>query len=292
MKLIVKFNLVFFVVFLLGLAAAGYVSNQLLQKNARDEIVLNARLVMESALATRTYTSTQVGPLLQTQMKYSFLPQSVPAYAATEVFNGLRKTFPEYSYKEATLNPTNPRNRANDWEADIVNQFRGALDKPEVVGERDTPMGRSFYIARPMQIKAEACLYCHSTVDAAPKTLVDKYGPANGFGWKVNEVIGAQIVSVPTEVPIARANAAFKTFMVSLTVVFAFIFIALNLMLWYMVIRPVTQLSRLADQVSQGENMDAPDFVVKSSDEIGVLTQSFNRMKKSLVQAMKMLDDA
>jgi len=292
MKLIVKFNLVFLVVFLLGLAAAGYVSNQLLQKNARDEIVLNARLVMESALATRTYTSTQVGPLLQTQMKYSFLPQSVPAYAATEVFNGLRKTFPEYSYKEATLNPTNPRNRANDWEADIVNQFRGALDKPEVVGERDTPMGRSFYIARPMQIKAEACLYCHSTVDAAPKTLVDKYGPANGFGWKVNEVIGAQTVSVPTEVPIARANAAFKTFMVSLTVVFAFIFIALNLMLWYMVIRPVTQLSRLADQVSQGENMDAPDFVVKSSDEIGVLTQSFNRMKKSLVQAMKMLDDA
>lgn len=290
MKLIVKFNLVFIAVFLLGLAAAGTVSNELLQKNARDEIVLNARLVMESALATRAYTSTQVGPLLQTQMKYSFLPQSVPAYAATEIFNGLRKTFPEYAYKEATLNPTNPRNRASDWEADIVNQFRSALDKPEVVGERDTPNGKSFYIARPMQIKAEACLYCHSTVSAAPKTLVDKYGPANGFGWKLNEVIGAQIVSVPTEVPIARANAAFRTFMVSLTVVFASIFIALNLMLWYMVIRPVTQLSRFADQVSQGDNMDAPDFAVRSSDEIGVLTQSFNRMKKSLVQAMKMLD--
>jgi protein-histidine pros-kinase len=141
-----------------------------------------------------------------------------------------------------------------------------------------------------MQIKAEACLYCHSTVDAAPKTLVDKYGPANGFGWKMNEVIGAQIVSVPTEVPIARANRAFRTFMVSLTVVFALIFIALNLMLWYMVIRPVTQLSKIADHVSQGENMDAPDFEVTSSDEIGVLTQSFNRMKKSLVQAMTMLE--
>jgi len=277
-------------VFLLGLAAAGYVSQELLQKNARDEIVQSARLVMESALANRAYTSTQVGPLLQTQMKYNFLPQSVPAYSANEIFDGVRKTFPDYAYKEATINPTNPRNRANDWEADIVNQFRNASDRSEMVGERDTPNGKAFYIARPIQIKAEACLYCHSTVDAAPKTLVDKYGPANGFGWKLNEVIGAQIVSVPTEVPIARANAAFKTFMVSLTVVFAFIFIALNLMLWYMVIRPVTQLSRLADQVSQGENMDAPDFVVKSSDEIGVLTQSFNRMKKSLVQAMKMLE--
>ena len=290
MKLIVKFNLVFILVFLLGLAAAGYVSHELLQKNARDEIVQSARLVMESALANRAYTSTQVGPLLQTQMKYSFLPQSVPAYSATEVFNGLRKKFPEYAYKEATLNPTNPRNRANDWEADIVHQFRNAAETPEMVGERDTPSGKSFYIARPIQIKQESCLACHSTVDAAPKTLVDKYGPANGFGWKLNEVIGAQIVSVPTDVPIARANRAFKTFMVSLTAVFGFIFVVLNFMLWYMVIRPVTRLSRLADQVSQGENMEAPDFPVKTHDEIGVLTQSFNRMKKSLVQAMKMLE--
>jgi protein-histidine pros-kinase len=291
MKLVVKFNLVFLLVFLIGLVVAGFASNELLQRNAREEIVLNARLVMESALATRAYTSTQVGPLLQTQMKYTFLPQSVPAYSAAEVFNGLRKAFPDYSYKEATLNPTNPRNRANDWEADIVHQFRNAPDnQAEVVGERDTPVGKSLYIARPIQIKQESCLYCHSTVDAAPKTLVEKYGPANGFGWKVNEVIGAQIVSVPTDVPIARAHAAFKTFMVSLTAVFAFIFVALNLMLWFMVIRPVTRLSKFADEVSQGDNMDAADFPVHSRDEIGVLAQSFNRMKKSMVQAIKMLE--
>ncbi|HKA58194.1 MAG TPA: DUF3365 domain-containing protein [Gemmatimonadales bacterium] len=290
MKLIIKFNLVFIVVFLLGLAGAGTVSHQLLQQHARDEIVQHARLLMESALATRAYTSTQVGPLLQTQMKYNFLPQSVPAYSATEVFNGVRKAFPEYTYKEATINPTNPRNRANDWEADIVNQFRNASDWTEVVGERDTPNGKSFYIARPIEIKAQSCLGCHSTVGAAPRTLVDKYGPANGFGWRLNEIIGAQIVSVPTEVPIARANKAFRTFMVSLTLVFATIFVALNLMLWHMVIRPVTQLSKLADRLSQGEHLDTPDFEVTSSDEIGVLAQSFNRMKKSLVQAMKMIE--
>jgi protein-histidine pros-kinase len=289
MKIIVKFNLVFIVVFLIGLAAAATVSHQLLQRNAREEIVQNARLLMETALATRAYTSTQVGPLLQTQMKYSFLPQSVPAYSATEVFNGVRKTFPHYDYKEATINPTNPQNRANDWEADIVKQFR-ARDLTELVGERDTPTGRSFYIAHPIEIKAQSCLNCHSTVAAAPRTLVDRYGPANGFGWKMNEVIGAQIVSVPTEVPIARANAAFRTFMGSLTLVFGLVFVALNLMLWHMVIRPVTRLSKLADQLSQGECMDAPDLEVKSGDEIGVLTQSFNRMKKSLVQVMQMLE--
>ena len=72
----------------------------------------------------RNYTNTQVKPLLETQLKYKFLPQSVPAFAATEQFNELRKKYPDYAYKEATLNPTNPRNRATDWEVDVVNVFR------------------------------------------------------------------------------------------------------------------------------------------------------------------------
>jgi protein-histidine pros-kinase len=285
-----KFNLVFILFFLVGLAASAYISNELLQRNAREEIVQNARLVMETALATRAYTSTQVGPLLQTQMKYHFLPQSVPAYSATEVFSGLRKKFPEYAYKEATLNPTNPRNRAVEWESDVVHQFRNHPERAEIIGERETPSGRALYVARPIQIRDGACLACHSTVEAAPKTLLEKYGPANGFGWQLNEIVGAQVVSVPTAVPTQRAHVAFRTFMISLTAVFVFLGVALNLMLLAMVIRPVSRLARLADQVSLGD-MDVPDFRARSRDEIGVLAESFNRMKKSLVQAMKMLED-
>jgi protein-histidine pros-kinase len=290
MKLIVKFNLVFIAVFLIGLGVAGYVADRLLQHNAREEMLHSARLVMESALATRGYTSSQVGPLLQTQMKYLFLPQSVPAYSATEVFNGLRKKFPEYTYKEATLNPTNPRNRAVDWETDVVNEFRNNQEHGEIVGERDTPTGRLLYVARPIQIRDAACLTCHSTVDVAPRTLIERYGPANGFGWKLNEIVGAQVVSVPTEVPTQRARNAYRSFMLLLAAVFLFVGIVLNVMLVSMVIMPVSRLARLADQVSLG-GMDVPDFRVRSKDEIRTLADSFNRMKKSLVQAMKMLED-
>jgi len=290
MKLVVKFNLVFIIVFSLGFAAAGYVTYDLLQRNAKEEILQNARLIMESALASRAYTNGQIAPLLQTQMKYEFLPQTVPAYGATEQFNALHAKFPDFSYKEATLNPTNLRDRASDWEADVVGRFRQDNGQKEIIGERDTPSGRSLFMARPIQITNGACLVCHSTVDVAPKTMLDKYGTANGFGWKLNEVIGAQVVSVPMTLPIQRADAAFRTFMISLAAIFVAIFVVLNLMLMFIVVNPVRQLAKVADEVSLGK-IDTAEFKVKGRDEIAVLSQSFSRMKKSLAQALKMLDE-
>lgn len=222
MKLIWKFNLALAGVAAVAFILAAVVSYTVLHANARDEVLQNARMMMESANASGDYTNAQVRPLLETQLKYKFIPQSVPAFAATEQFNELRKNYPDYTFKAATLNPTNPRNHAVDWEIDIVNQFRQSAAKTEVIGERATQSGRSLYLARPIQIKDPACLTCHSTPDAAPRTMVETYGSANGFGWKVNEIVGANIVSVPTSVPVQRANYTFRIFLLSLLVVFAF----------------------------------------------------------------------
>ena len=275
---------------LLGLLVSGYVTRSLLQDNAKEETLNNARLLIEKALAVRGYTSSQITKLLATQMKYEFLPQSVPSYSAVEVLTTLQSKYPQFSYKEATLNPTNPRDRATGWEVDIVNQFRSGSDLKEVIGQRDTPMGPSLYIARPLRITNPDCLGCHSSVEAAPRTLVERYGPANGFGWTLNEVVGAQIVSVPMDVPLQRADRSFQVFMTAQLAVFIAVGVVLNLMIWLVIVRPVTRLSSLADRVSQGE-MDAPEFDNRSSDEIGNLAASFNRMRTSVVQAMRMLDN-
>jgi len=280
----------FLTVMLLGLLVSGYVTRSLLQDNAKEETLNNARLLIEKALAVRGYTSSQITKLLATQMKYEFLPQSVPSYSAVEVLTTLQSKYPQFSYKEATLNPTNPRDRATGWEVDIVNQFRSGSDLKEVIGQRDTPMGPSLYIARPLRITNPDCLGCHSSVEAAPRTLVERYGPANGFGWTLNEVVGAQIVSVPMDVPLQRADRSFQVFMTAQLAVFIAVGVVLNLMIWLVIVRPVTRLSSLADRVSQGE-MDAPEFDNRSSDEIGNLAASFNRMRTSVVQAMRMLDN-
>lgn len=292
MKLLLKFNLVLLVVFAGALAAAGAISWNLVQQNAREEVNYNAKLLIDSASAVRTYTLKRIYPLLLTQVKYEFRPEMVSAFSAIEVLKSLRDANAEYTqflYREPALNPTNPENRAADWEADIIGQFRNGAVKTPLSGERETPNGRMLFVAQPLRA-SQGCLACHDTADNAPATMVSIYGRSNGFGWKLDQIIAAQVVQVPVAVAQARAERTFRVFMISLVAVLASVAVILNLLLWWMFIRPVTRISALADKISLGE-VDAPDFVATSRDEIGSLAESFTRMRRSLMQAMRMLDD-
>jgi methyl-accepting chemotaxis protein len=288
MGLRLKFNLVLLLMFALGLGVTGYISHDLLHKNARDEVLRNAGVMMEAALSMRGYTNTQIRPLIP-HSEEIFHPQSVPAYSATEIMSALRKKYADFSYKEATLNPTNPRNKAVDWETDIVNAFRDTPDRGEISGMRDTPTGRSLYLARPFQIKDKACLACHTTAAMAPPAMVKIYGPNNGFGWKHMEVIGAQIVSVPMELPIRNANHAFVTFTVSLAAVFTLLFVILNVMLTELIVQPITGMAQAAEQISKGD-LAIPELDAKGKDEVSQLARSFNRMRRSLAKAMSLIE--
>jgi len=290
MSLFVKFNLILALVFSAALVPAGSISYGLLRRNARTQVVEDARTMLETALAARSYTVKQIKPLLAPRLADEFLPQSVPAYSATEIFGYLRETHPEYTYKEATLNPTNPRDRTVEWEADIVNAFRADEKLKEIIGERQGPLGRSLYLAHPIQITDAGCLSCHTSPEKAPPSMLKVYGPAGGFGWKENEIIGAQIVSVPTAVPVRMADSAFRTFLASLVGVFILMLVFLNVLLHGVVIRPLKRLSRMADQVSTGD-LEAPEVPVKGKDEVAILAGSFNRMRISLVKALKMLGE-
>src|SRR5208337_725827 len=64
MKLVVKFTFVFVIVFGIGFVFAAYMAHGFLQKNATDEVIENAHLMMETALSMRDYTTKQIKPLL------------------------------------------------------------------------------------------------------------------------------------------------------------------------------------------------------------------------------------
>jgi len=291
MKLLARFNLIFIAIFGIGTVLAVWFAYGFLRENAKSEVLEQARLMMESTLATRSYTAQQIQPLLNKMQMHDseFLPQTVPAYSATQVFAFLHKRNPEYSYKEATLNPTNLVDRASDWEADVVNIFRNDGSKTEIIGERSTPTGLSLYYARPLRIENPACLECHSIPSAAPRSMIRQYGPNNGFGWKLHDVIGAQIVSVPESLPIQIADKALRRLILYFSLVAVIVLVVLDAVLIATVIRPVARLSRAADEISKGK-LEVEDLSAGGKDEISNLAASFNRMQRSLVRAMKMIE--
>lgn len=124
MSLRLKFNLVLAGVLVVAAAGAGVYVHRFLQQSAIDEVQHNSQIMMHAALAIRDYTTELVKPHLDVTLAEKFLPQTVPAYAATETLRRLQERFPGYEYKEAVLNPTNLRDRANEWEARIIADFR------------------------------------------------------------------------------------------------------------------------------------------------------------------------
>jgi methyl-accepting chemotaxis protein len=290
MKLLTKFNLVLIVFFGAGGLIIAQLAYSFLMQNARDQVVQQAELMMAGARSTRDYTSDQIKPLLlkNPEHEINFLPQTVPAFAAITIFNTMRKSYPNYSYREATLNPTNLVDRADDWETDIIRYFSDHPAEKKLVGERETPTGRQLYLAKPIAVAA-SCLECHSTPDVAPAAMIKKYGSSNGFGWNLDQIIAAQVVSVPMSVPIDVADKAFHRLIFFLVVTFAVTIIALDTALYLLVIRPLHTVSSAADKVSRGET-DLPALEVHGRDEIADVTASFNRMHVSLAKALRMLD--
>jgi len=290
MKLMGLFNVIFVIVLGLTVGAEYFLFRSFFEENAKKQVLEQARLMLETSMSLRRYTSEQIDPIIQSLASNDthFYPQSVPAYAATENFNYLRQRNEGYSYREATLNPTNPRDRATDWEADIINVFRADPAKKSYSIVRNAATGRSLVLARPLVARA-SCLECHDTAARAPASIIRQYGSANGFGWKLNEVVGAQILSVPMAFPEQMAKDALRSSMISLVVVAALTLFVLNIMLSLFVVRPLYRLAVRAEEISKG-GLEIPELPVSGHNEISILVAAFNRMHRSLKSALRMLD--
>lgn len=289
MGLKAKFNLVILAAFLIGLGLAAAYSWRTTQHVARQEVLQQANIMLASAIAIRNYTDTEIAPLLAQQNQVRFLPQTIPFFAAQANLRALTQKFPDYTYKEAALNPTNPADKATDWEAAIIDTFRNDPTLTDFTRTRETPDGPILSIARPIRITDKGCLECHSTPQAAPASMINLYGSQNGFGWQLGSVQGAQIVSVPMRVALQRARQTFVADVGALAAILAVTLLLLNLLLHFVVVRPIRRMAAVAADVSTG-NIDAPEFQARGRDEIASLAESFNRMRRSLARAVKLLE--
>jgi len=234
MNLLLRLNLALILLFVIGGGFTAYYVKELSSKNALSTVTHEAQLLLEQAIALRKYTVSEISPLLRSGGRDAeFHAQSVPAYAATQVANFFKENRPEYNYKEAVFNPTNPRDNAAPWEERIISQFINDESLTRIVGKRRIKRTKGLYIAQPIKITNPACLTCHSVPEAAPASMVEQYGKRRGYGWKLNEIVGIQMMTVPFTLPDQIAAKTLKEIVVVLIAVFVFLLVMLNfLFLW------------------------------------------------------------
>jgi protein-histidine pros-kinase len=284
-----KFNIILAVCYLLGLSLSIYPFYQISRQEAMEQLQSQIDVLRAQALSVRRYTSEEIQPLLAEHSSIQFLPQTVPSFSAQTVFRNFRGFYPQFFYKEAALNPTNPADLARGWERDLIEKLRANPDLAKNISFQ-TIDNRSHYTATyPLVIKDESCLTCHSTPDKAPISMVSLYGNKNGFGWKLNETIGAQIISVPMDIAEGSIWRNLGLFVGTSSVIFLVLLVLLNILLNRYVISPVTRMAKTAEAVSMGDASIA-EFEYPGSDEIASLSRSFNRMRRSLDSALKMLE--
>ncbi|MGD1854413.1 MAG: DUF3365 domain-containing protein [Leptolyngbyaceae cyanobacterium] len=290
LKLGQKFTLMLMGVFIVGILISGIALSRLLNYTAQAQLTSKALMLMETMNSVRQYTVDEVGPELAELSADRFLPETVPSFSAHTVFEVLQSN-PEYEdffYKEAVLNPTNLKDQADDFETSLINTFKRPDSRDDIEGFRGSPGGRLYYIARPIEIKQEACLECHSTASRAPESMIALYGSEHGFGWELNEIVGTQIISVPAQTVFAMARQSLLITLGVFTGAFAIAILLVNLWLKRYVVRPLNRMASTAEAVSTGDTQ--AEFIKWSDDEVGTLTDSFNRMRLSLQMAMQRLE--
>ncbi|MGA7932851.1 MAG: DUF3365 domain-containing protein [Kovacikia sp.] len=289
-KIHTKFNLFLILAIVIGLLLSSAVLWRALEQRAEAEITSKAAVLMRTMSAVRNYTADRVNPLLVGRLKTEaiFTPEAIPTFAVREVFEYFRKDpgYEDFFFKDAAPNPTNLRDQADDFETQLVEEFRNQRST-EKTGWRDLPEGKTFYVARPLAVTKQKCLQCHSTPDIAPKSLLTTYGSQHGFGWKHNQIVAAQIIYVPAGDIFTSTRRSFVITLGVFIGTLVFIVLLINFLLKRTVIRRIQKMAKTAQAVSMGEmNID---FKEDSKDEIGLLALAFNRMKSSLEASIKLL---
>lgn len=282
------FTWIVLVVFIVGWMIFGLATFTLERHNARQENIYTARLLMSAATASRDYTSDLISPLFADQpQQQGFIRETVPSYAAQQVFKRMGEQHKQYSYAEVALNPTNPDDLAADWQVDLIKYFRENPDVQQIVDTRvDRENVKKLFVAAPIRITSPQCLVCHSTPDVAPASLIKTYGTSNGFGWELNQVIGAQVISVPTAVAEERAKMATSSYLILTASIFLIAYSALQIIVHRWVESPLNTFAKILEEMSTQQAIADTELPEGKIDSMLRLNKAINRLIISLNKSL------
>lgn len=308
-NLIRQFNLILVIVFLISIVTTGAFLSTWLYGEVERNMDRQVMLLLNLMQSNRDYTSDHVKARLmehEPDPDY-FVPELVPSYAAHQTFEDFasQDLGTELIYKEATINPTNLRDRADKYEEHLIHTFQ-TTQTMQLSGYRPWPSDehpgqRMYYVSRPLVVDRDSCLVCHGAPSAAPQAMIDMYGDRNGFNWELGEVIAAQTVYIPSQNLVRQTLGELGRWMPINLGVFVGLALLVNQLLKRTIIRPIMQITSVARRLSE-PNQDQPTLgqrygphlspLGNRRDELGHLARSFQYMLQVLANREQDLQQA
>ncbi len=287
MKLRKRFTVIMLVVYVVSLPIMIVGSYYILKQNAVREILEESNLMLAAMEGARKYTGEVLRPTVTKELPKKFIVEAMSAtFVAKNIEKRIREKLPNYSFKEATLNPLNLEYMADDFEKEKIEGFRSGRLTKEWRGYKQTGAGSFYVVMRPVEIKPD-CLRCHGDPAFAPPEVTEKYGTTHGYGWKVGEILTVASVYVPADVPIQNARKALALFSLIYSGFFFVVIIVIDRLIIASIIKPIERFVEAANEISRGKF--EREFAVKTNDEIKTLADAFTRMKVSLAKAMDII---
>ena len=241
-------------------------------------------LTTETGIAGR-YTAEKVAPLLaEGGRQLVFVPAASP-FAATEAqARMLAEAEPGISVRRVVLNPVGSADRPSAEERAAIEKLRADADPQPYTLETDGADGRMLSLVTPLRFAPGVCATCYTSRSAAPAGIVDAFGGSGGFNDKPGEIVGVTIATVP--LPSLHAATTALVWMVVLAAALLGLF---NLVLTFLVLRPLGHVADVAERISLGQT-GVEEFAHAGNDEIGTITRSFNRLRRSMESAIGLLE--
>ena len=284
-----KFIIIITVLSLLATIAIGYTSYMLSRQSAIAEAKSKGKIIYNYIKASGKFFGKYQYPLIMEDNmdKDRFIPELMSKFVVNRMeFEIFQKTLDGYLFKQATLDPLWPDNKADADEAKVIAYFAANPKATEKQGMMEKDGDNYFYTARPIRIEKAFCLNCHGDPADAPGDQRDIYGTENGYNWNMGETVGTSIVYISISKAMDDAKqSALKIFTVGIVCLLVTI-ICIWVFLDRSVVAPIIRLSGSAKDISIGKNL-CDSIHTESNDEIGGLANSIDRMRISVNKLLK-----
>ena len=215
-----------------------------------------------------------------------FFPEIMSGFVvARGVWDNFQERFPGFVFKQATIDPLYPPNKADADETQFIKEFDKNKDLKNSEGTIVKNGKQYYFFARPIPV-GKGCLRCHGDVEEAPKDQIEIYGTEHGYDWRAGQIVSTSVVYVPIDDAIATAKkAATNLFAIGASGI-----VVIMAVLWFFlsagVVSPLIQLQEKTKQISLGKELDQ-DVGIDSKDEIGDLARAIDRLRISTAKLLK-----